>query len=67
MSEFETPVRPAMRQLFEEGSVLLKGSKFRRVAAALSWRQKYLTAEIYPLEMNETQTLNLKQVKNGMT
>ena len=59
------PARPNLRSIFEAGSASLKSDKFRRAAGALSWRQKYLNSDVYSLSLNDSRTLELRQVKNG--
>lgn len=61
----ELPPRPSFKALFEDGKISLRSAKFRRNAGALSWRQKYLNADIYPIEMNDSRVIRLQQVKNG--
>jgi hypothetical protein len=55
----------SIKGLLESGTASMKSSKFRRITNGLKWRQKFLGADTYPIELLGDMTISLRQIKNG--
>ena len=69
MLKFELRFK-TMRSVFEQGILFEKGGRrssdrFKRIALALGWRQKYENKPEYVLELDSGKVLNIIQIPNG--
>ena len=57
--------RTPIKGLIESGTASMKSGKFRRITNGLKWRQKFLGADTYLIELLSDVIISLRQIKNG--